>query len=669
MSRAPAGSDVGEGAQGDDAPAGALSPLRLTALGAAILAAVGILLFLYLSAYFANRYHVPVGNDAPQYLARARIVAGGGLDALANAFPPPLTANPDRPGYPVIATLLDSATGIGPERLAFVLSAVASVVIGLAASAFARAALEEPAWSAPVYALLVGGSTSTVLTAIGHMDNLMADALLLAGAAAVVLTADGRPAIAAAILLLGATAIVHWNFAVLFAVVLAVFTVALVPSSLRALRGGTHSIDTPAARVTGLLAGSAVLGGAAFLLTPGAPHVAKLPRAQMVVAYARTSSKFRLDVLGPLAAVGAGGLALMNPTRRRLFGLILLLVWGAVGLGAILLFEWGLSVPVHRLLPFAYGIPILAAAGLMALGRLASERLGRVGTVAGVTLIMAGLLGSGLVAYRILSVRAPFLSQRALVQTATVADYAVRYTANRPVVLLVMRPSEGGATLFGVAPAYRWTAAWLRNGERSGLYVYLGTAPNFLAGKPSVGDDPLFNETSATLWDSVKGVAAGDPVIVVMKAFTTQFGSFVSSHPGARVAPGVAILNGPLPPGGRMPLARLPDPPRNGTLVALALATLLSLAVAGLGWSASLLPTGWVERVACAPTFGIATLALGGYGADRVGVSLTGGQGVVVALAVAALGWVPLAIRGAGRRASSRRRPRPEGAEDANAAS
>jgi hypothetical protein len=217
-------------------------------------------------------------------------------------------------------------------------------------------------------------------------------------------------------------------------------------------------------------------------------------------------------------------------------------------------------------------------------------------------------------------------------------------------ILVVDRPSQGAATLFGAAPAYRWTSAWLQPGERSRLYVYLGSATNLEAGRPSVGPDPQFNETSAAFWQSLRPIAARRPVLVVMASFTTHFHSFVARHPGAKVAPGVAIQNGPIPSRGAIRLARLPDPPQNSSLVISALVTLVALAVAGLGWSASLLPIGWLERVACAPAFGIASMALGGLAADRLGLRLTGGSGVGVALVVAVLGWAPLTARVVGDR-------------------
>ncbi|MFL5799199.1 MAG: hypothetical protein ACJ77A_14865 [Actinomycetota bacterium] len=623
----------------------------------ASLAAVGVLLFLYLSPYFANRYHVSVGNDAPQYLARARIVAGGGLNALANAFPAPLTANPDRPGYPVIANLLDSTLGITPDRLAFMFSAVLSVVIGLAAAAFARMAMEEPPWSFPVYALLVGGSTSTALTAIGHVDNLMVDALLLAGAAAALMVADGRRVMPAAILLLGSTAIVHWNFGLLFAAVLGVFTAALVPASVMALRRGTRIVDTPAARMAGLLAGAGVVGGAAFLPLPGAPHLVQLPRAQLAVDYARASSKYRLPIFGALGAVGAAALPLVHRSRRRIYALVLLVLWAAVGLLAIVLFDRGSAIPAHRLLPFAYGIPVLAAAGVVGLARLAGERLrrfgraaGAAGRVVGVVVVVAGLVLSVVVAYRILSVRKPFLSDTALQETATAASYASTVAAGRPVVLVVDRPDQGAATLYGVAPAYRWTSAWLPPGDRSRLYVYLGSAANLMAGRPSPGPDSLFDQTSTTLWRSIRPIPSDQLIVVEMKSFNRHFYKFIKRHPGSQVAPRVAVFGSRMPSAGTLTVPRLPDPPRNSSLVVLAVLTLLGLAVAGMGWSSSLLPTGWLERVGCAPAFGIAALALGGYAADRLGVRLTGASGAGVALAVTVLGFAPLAVRSVRRR-------------------
>jgi len=49
-----------------------------------------------------------------------------------------------------------------------------------------------------------------------------------------------------------------------------------------------------------------------------------------------------------------------------MFGLVLAAMWAALGLAAVAALEAGFPVPAHRLLPFAYGIPILAAAGVMA---------------------------------------------------------------------------------------------------------------------------------------------------------------------------------------------------------------------------------------------------------------------------------------------------------------
>ncbi|HEY7282903.1 MAG TPA: hypothetical protein VID47_15055 [Actinomycetota bacterium] len=648
----PEGSDSAHPAGDDPRFSG---PFRLGALAAAIVAALGIVLFLHLSAYVANRYHVPVGNDAPQYLARARIAASGGLDALARAFPPPLTANPDRPAYPVLANLLHATTGIRPEQLAFTFSAVISVVIGLAAAAFARAAMEEPAWSFPVYVVLIGASTSTVLTAIGHIDNLMVDALLLTGAATAVLVAGGRPAMTAAVLLFAATAIVHWSFGLLFALVMVVFAAALIPASLGDLRRGGSIMDTPSARLTGVLAGSVALGG--LLLLPGVspPNVVRLPRSQVAVDFRRTSAKFGWAVQAPLAAVGTAALLWLHPSRIRRFALVLLLVWAGVGLGAVVLFELGSPVPAHRLLPFAFGIPLLAAAGVVGVGRFVGGRGGTAGRAVGAAVVVAGLVASGVMAFRILSTRTPFLDDGALSQTATAANYATMLAGGRPVVLVVSRPDQGAATLFGVAPAYRWTSSWMPVDERSRLYVYLGTLADLQRRRPARSGDRSFDETSATLWNTDRRVMGSRPVFVTLRAFNGAFGRFVAGDPATRVAPGVAVRGGPVPASGTIPVPALPAPPRTPSLFGLALLQLAALAVAGLGWSASLVPTRWLERTAFAPTFGIAVWSIGGYVADRLGFRLAGGAGLAVGLVVALLGWGPFLVRSV----AAHRRPVP----------
>ena len=72
---------------------------------------------------------------------------------------------------------------------------------------------------------------------------------------------------------------------------------------------------------------------------------------------------------------------------------------------------------------------------------------------------------------------------------------------------------------------------------------------------------------------------------------------------------------------------------------------LVVLVVAGSGWAVALLRRPWWERAAFAPAFGLGTLVMGGFAADRIGLSLDGLSGAGVAVALAAGGSAVAAAR------------------------
>ena len=77
---------------------------------------------------------------------------------------------------------------------------------------------------------------------------------------------------------------------------------------------------------------------------------------------------------------------------------------------------------------------------------------------------------------------------------------------------------------------------------------------------------------------------------------------------------------------------------------------LLLLGVVGLGWTASLLDSTWVGRLAVAPAVGLCALVLGGSFVGRVGLDLNGIAGTTLVVVLAAAGWIPFARRAARRR-------------------
>jgi hypothetical protein len=173
--------------------------------------------------------------------------------------------------------------------------------------------------------------------------------------------------------------------------------------------------------------------------------------------------------------------------------------------------------------------------------------------------------------------------------------------------------------------------------------LYLGDTANLLAGKPTMHRvaGSKFNRLSAKSWPPVQAVLDQHPMILFLSVFND---SAESTPQGTIIAPGVLVVRGPQPPAPIVASAPI-EAPSAATLVVIALAVLLFFAGAGLGWTASLVPTGWLERVAVAPAFGVAVLSVAGVAADRLGVRLLGSAGVGVTALAAALGWSPLVVR------------------------
>ena len=74
---------------------------------------------LYLFPYLRGEATDSFGFDTPHYLWRANLVHAFGLDALSSIPVPFLNPNADRPGFPVLASLIQTAKGPSPGMLLF----------------------------------------------------------------------------------------------------------------------------------------------------------------------------------------------------------------------------------------------------------------------------------------------------------------------------------------------------------------------------------------------------------------------------------------------------------------------------------------------------------------------------------------------------------------------
>lgn len=588
-------------------------------------AAVAIVLLLP----YGGRDEPELSYDTPYYVWRTRAVAAEGLHVLTEV---PTGAVPERPGFPVVGATLGAITGLDALTFSVVIRAVAAIAIGLAAGAMAIEALGEPRWAFAAFVVGVGASAAVVGTAIGSLDQLLADILFVSALAAAALAAAGRRGVVATAVLLAAAAATHWVFTGLFLILLLGTVAVLVPGSLAERRSGTGWSATSSARLLRVL----VVASAAIFIT-----LALLPAlpGHLPPTVGQKGNLLRLGIyelpwLLPLAVLGFI-LAFPGTGSSRRTAILLLGLWAAsiplaMAISAIL----PTPLKLFRVAPFALGVPALATLGLVSIAALSGERLGRGGVVAGSLILVAGLLwitGSPAASFN-------DAASGRIAEIMTQARTAGRYLEGvpregRPVVFVTIGPPRliDRAVRSGVPPDVI-----------SDTWVFVGHPDDLAAGGP-VSDParPRLSETARTWWDQAwvrpSSILGRDPIVI-------QIGPAGRRAVGTtELGPGVAVVRGPEPP----PSFEPAQPVGFGwtyLLVATALA-LVVLGAAGGGWAMLLVDASMLATVGLAPAFGVAALVLAGTVAGRFDLRLGGSVGVSLVLATAGAGWIFLGVR------------------------
>jgi MFS family permease len=597
-----------------------LLPVVLTCL------AIGVTALVVLVPY-GNRTEPKLSYDTPYYVWRTALVADHGLDAL-RWIPEGAVPNPDRPGFPTLGAILGAIVGLEPLVLSIIVRAVAAVAIGLAAGAMAKESLQEPTWAFPAFVIGLGTSAAVLGTAVGSLDHLLADVMLMAIVAVVPATASGNRGVVGAAALLAAAAITHWFVTGLF-LGLFLTTAAglfLLPSSSGPQ--GDHRSPDPARRllaVAGILGLTAVL---ALALIPALPD--SLPGLAGGKGNPTRLSFYELPILLPLATLGLVVTLRSGRGTARLASGLLLGVWAAV-VPAAMLASAIMSTPLKlfRVAPFALGVPVLATLALIGIARLSWRRFGPIGALIGATVLIGGLLWSAGSPIATFAEASGSLVSTKLEQTRTAGRYLAEVAEpGHPVIFVsVTDPRLIDRVARAGVPSRNIVDTW----------VFVGNLEDFEAQTPP--SDPARPRLSAVAqrwwaasWPHPDDVFRRDPIVI-------QLTNPERSSPATRVelAPGTILIRGPEP--GRW---FEPAPPlrfsRFELLASTALA-LLVLAIVGGGWAGALLDVSAPSVVALAPASGAAALILGGLLADRLGVPLAGPPGAVVAAIVALLGW------------------------------
>jgi hypothetical protein len=666
---APAGPSQGDAADSASGPGPGGGRRVLAAVGgaAALLAVVAVVVPFFASTYVVHHFPVPLGWDTPKYLWKTTLASHLGVTSLPARLPPPVNGSPDRPAFAVVAIVAGKALGLDPIRVASALPFAMAATIGLASAGLASVGFGLRRWEAGVVGASVGASVWVARMAgpETYQDNLMVAAVVVAVAAlAVAAVARGQGLVAPA-LLLGAAALVHWSFALLFAGILGLAALVLVRGSWRSWRGGATPLRTPSGGLAAIAVGGAAAGVGALYGALGAGL--KTPKTSPQ-ARAEYDKKIRHDLGAyapwftlPAAAVGAA-LAWLRPaglrppgvpaatdaaatgrqTSAALFG-----SWIGVTAVAAIVAGAGATVPTHRFLAFALPVPFLVAAGAVALPRVMGRRWRMPGRVAGAAVGIGVLLGAAIVSQAFWSGVRPQTNPVLEQQTASAARYLDRMhvPATTPVVFVANVHGNAGVNLALFAHEIR---AALPAERIEHAYMYLGDPNDYLAGHPTIVrpvTDSVAGYDGAS-WRYFRDVrpllrTGPTPVALLLPEANPDrrfFDRWAADHrmgpPGVWVVAGPAD-HGPVAVSGASPSGFV----GGGSVMWTALALLGLVWLVGSGWAAAA-ARGWFVAAALAPAIGVAVLVTAGVVADRAGVHLDSGGGIAALVVAAAAGWV-----------------------------
>jgi hypothetical protein len=593
-------------------------------------------IFLWQFAVGDRRY--PSGFDTPKYFFRANAVIAEGVGALEHITPPSLNlgTNPERPGHPTVAAIIDGSLGVDPFELSLILPAVMAVAIGLAAGSFAVQVLRESEWAFPVFAIATGGSVLVARTAVGSADNLIIDSIALAFLGCSVTFADRDRGLVGALLLAAGGMLVHWNLMVIaFALLAGVTVVYAIPSLLR-WRGGARAWHTPAPRLAALLGMSAVAGAAALFTAPALPT--KIPHVGMPKIRIKNADRLpamRLPFSVAVAAMG-GAVAWLASGARRRMGLILLVGWAASVPIAALLLEAGRRIPVYRVAAFALALPMLGAALITTPARLLARRMPLGGIVLslvlGVTLLGATLTWTARFWFKQETTNlggAPRVVASRMEQSMAAGRYLEGIGEVRPAIFLA-------STAKALAGKLALPDHLIRGGVPPGwvddVYVFPGSLEELQAlrgGADEVLSDPTVGRRSLEARAVVQQILDEAPVVL----FLTSFGGGSGVPATQEVAPGVFVVEGPA----SGPVAQENEVP--GRVVGNAIALGVLLMVVGMGWSMALTSGSILVRLGFAMPFALSSLALVGTVVGRV-VPLSRSASIATLAAVGGIGWL-----------------------------
>jgi hypothetical protein len=571
---------------------------------------------IYLAPFVNDPTRMPFGNDTPGYVWRTNVVHDLGVDALTREATSNAKAHGERPGYPVVLSIVRSLTASDSLTLAWITPALFASAIAIAFGSFVAATLREPGRLTGAVGLAVAGSAFVAWTAVGYATNLAIDAVAVAAAAVVARSAFGSRGRAAILVLIVGGALIHWAFALAIAILLASWALLLCAwRELERRRRGPEEVPG-ARRAAWVLLGTIVVAVAlgAIALFVIAPELPQRPPRTPGQAQARIDERLpdlALPISFPLAVVGFGIVAVTEPkTPLRRWGAGFLLIWASLAVAGLIAWHSPSlpAPPPYRTAGFALGIPALVVLGPLAIRGWLGRRIGVAGVALGVVAAVAATVWLTATGARVWSEQPVHFTAAERGELDTLSSYLEGVPQGVRIVVPA-RPTVGAVPKFRViagipperAPFVRMPRRFIEP-EAKNLGLHLG---------------PLDPRTT---------------VVVALRAFLPQVPSI-----GRLIGPGVWLIVGPEP--GAVEPGVPARAPNGAALVILWVAGLGVLIVAGAGWSRGLTDLSVLGALGLAPAFGLSALGLIGSIAGRLGVPLNGGGAIAVLIVTAALGW------------------------------
>jgi len=626
-----------------------MRPAATVAMLIGLIAPPIIAAYAFLSFTASAKANVPWGPDTPSHLWRSRVVSAVGLHKLFDSSPftfESTSANPDRVGLPILSAILRGTVNVGPWRLMFIAPALAAAVVAFSAWALARA-LREPAWAAPIYALAVAVSVPMAITGRSHLDNALADGLLVAVGAVALRVSLDEPGVIAGALLLGGAVLMHWVVGSVMIPVLGIFAGLLLPVSWRVFREGRAWWKTPSARLAGVTAGGTALGWGMLTLTPGA-HLFRASSGALYRANVkRLLPRYRLNFAIPLAALGVVATWFAKPNLPRRRALLLWIAWSVPILGGAVLYGRGSKVPIMRLVAIAFPVVFLIVAALVGLIRLADRSPGILrypAVILAVAVVVVGLRWSAGNAHTVFGQNQPMTTLEQTASVRTAMSYLSTVNPQGQIVFVVDMPKESAD---GLGFAFRRIRAFGPGAMIPRMDVYVGDVPHLLGGGPTPFPSSAgFTTVSQELWTTLQPTMGSDTVVLVLQPFDQKgYSTLLAQGSATSLGDGVLLAQGPQPPIGFGPAPQL-DPPSLGLLARNTALAFLVLLLVGIGWSAALLPgLDLIEHVALGPAFGMSILVAVGAAVGLLGVIWSGAGGIILAVVLTLAGWGIVLLR------------------------